>query len=138
MCAQLCLTLCSPIDCMQPTRLLVHGLFQAKLLQWIVISLSKGSSQLRVETQRSNPCLLHCQADSLPLSTREILQAITIIQCSPTDLCKIIIHRKQQLERFILGNSSQSNFFEIQRKFYRLLQLICKYDLSQISFFTVF
>jgi len=35
-------------------------------------------------------------------STRETLQAITIIQCSPTDLCKIIIHRKQQLERFIL------------------------------------
>ena len=45
----------------------VCGIFQAKLLQWIAISLSKGSFQPRDETQRSNPCRLHCQADSLPL-----------------------------------------------------------------------
>ena len=40
----------------------VHGLFQAKILEWIAISFS------RVFSQRSNLCLLHWQVRSLPLS----------------------------------------------------------------------
>ena len=47
----------------------VHGIFQARILEWVVISFSKGSSL----TQGSNPSLLHCrqspalQLDSLPV-----------------------------------------------------------------------
>ena len=33
----------------------VHGIPQAKILEWVAISFSRGSSQ----TQGSNPCLLH-------------------------------------------------------------------------------
>ena len=40
--AQLCQTLCDPIDCRLPGSS-VHGIFQARLLYWISISFSKGS-----------------------------------------------------------------------------------------------
>ena len=44
--AQLCLTLCDPVDC----SLLgssVRGIFQARVLEWVAISVSRGSSQPR-------------------------------------------------------------------------------------------
>ena len=49
--AQLCLTLRDPMDC----GLLgsVHGIFQAKILEWVAISFSRGSSQPRDWTQVS-------------------------------------------------------------------------------------
>ena len=43
-CAQLCLTLCDPIDLPGSS---VHGIFQARILGWIAISSSRGSSQPR-------------------------------------------------------------------------------------------
>ena len=44
--AQLCLTLCDPMDCSLPGSP-VHGIFQAIVLEWIAISFSRGSSQPR-------------------------------------------------------------------------------------------
>ena len=41
--AQLCPTLCHPMDCSPPGSS-VHGIFQARILEWVVISFSKGSS----------------------------------------------------------------------------------------------
>ena len=41
--AQLCLTVCNPLDC-SPPGFSVHGIFQAKILEGIAISFSKGSS----------------------------------------------------------------------------------------------
>ena len=38
--AQLCLTLCDPIDCSLP-GFSVHGIFQARILEWVAISFSK-------------------------------------------------------------------------------------------------
>ena len=45
-CAQSCLTLCSPMDCSPPGPS-VHGIFYARILQWGAISFSRGSSQTR-------------------------------------------------------------------------------------------
>ena len=45
-CAQSCPTLCDPMDCSPPGST-VHGILQARILEWVAISLSKGSSQLR-------------------------------------------------------------------------------------------
>ena len=64
--AQLCPTPCDPMDC-GPLGSSVHGIFSGKnagvgchfLLQGIF------------PTQRSNPCILYWQADSLPLSRQE-------------------------------------------------------------------
>ena len=44
--AQLCPTLCDPKDCSLP-GFSVHGIFQAKVLEWVAISFSRGFSQPR-------------------------------------------------------------------------------------------
>ena len=49
---QLCLTLCNPMDC-NPPGFSVHGIFQARILEWVAISFSRGSSQPRNPTQVS-------------------------------------------------------------------------------------
>ena len=49
---QLCPTLCDPIDYRVPDSS-VHGVFQARRLELIVISFSRGSSQPRNRTQVS-------------------------------------------------------------------------------------
>ena len=41
---QLCLTLCNPTDC-SPSGSSVHGILQARILEWVAISFSRGSSQ---------------------------------------------------------------------------------------------
>ena len=46
----LCLTLCDPMDYSRPGTS-VHGNFQAKVLEWVAISFSRGTSQPRDWTQ---------------------------------------------------------------------------------------
>ena len=46
---QLCLTPCDPTDCSLP----VHGIFQARILEWVAISSSRGSFQSRDQTHIS-------------------------------------------------------------------------------------
>ena len=57
---QSCLTLCDPMDC------IVHGILQARILEWVAFPFSRES----FPTQGSNPGLLHCRqilpADELP------------------------------------------------------------------------
>ena len=89
--SQLYLTLWNPMDCSLPSSS-VHGILQARILEWVAVPFSRGSSQPRDWTQvsciagglewaaisssresswlRSNPCLLcllHWQAGHLPL-----------------------------------------------------------------------
>ena len=42
---QLCPTLCDPMDCSPPSSS-AHGISQARILEWVAISSSKGSSRL--------------------------------------------------------------------------------------------
>ena len=46
--AQLCPTLCNPKDC------IVHGILQARILEWVAFLFSRGSSQTRGWTQVSH------------------------------------------------------------------------------------
>ena len=41
--AQSCPTLCDPVDCSLPGSS-VHGILQARVLEWVAISFSRGSS----------------------------------------------------------------------------------------------
>ena len=50
--AQSCPTLCEPKDCSLPGSS-VHGILQARILEWVAISFSRGSSHLRNWTQVS-------------------------------------------------------------------------------------
>ena len=53
---QSCPTVCDPMDCSLPGSS-VQGIFQARVLEWVAISSSKGI----FPTQGSNPGLLHCR-----------------------------------------------------------------------------
>ena len=50
--AQSFLTLCNPMDCSPPDSS-VHGISQARILDWVAISFSRGSSQPRNQTHIS-------------------------------------------------------------------------------------
>ena len=54
---------CEPMDCSPPGSSL-HGISQARILEWVAISFSQGV----FPTPGLNPSLLHWQADSFPLS----------------------------------------------------------------------
>ena len=64
---QLYSTLCHPMDCSPPGSS-VHGILQARILEWVAISFYRGSSL----TQGSNPGFPHCRQIlyHLPLSAR--------------------------------------------------------------------
>ena len=47
--AQLCLTLCNLKDCSPPGSSL-HGILQARILEWVAIPFSRGSSRSRDPT----------------------------------------------------------------------------------------
>ena len=51
--AQSCLTLCDTMDCNLPGSS-VHGILRARILEWVTISFSRGSSQPRDWTQVSH------------------------------------------------------------------------------------
>ena len=62
---QFCLILCYPRDCSPPGSS-VHGILQARILEWVDIPFSRGSSL----TQGSNPSLPHCS------TSRQILYCL--------------------------------------------------------------
>ena len=50
--AQLCPALCDPMDC-SPRGSSVHGILQARILEWVAMASSRGSSRPRDQTQVS-------------------------------------------------------------------------------------
>ena len=54
--AQLCPTFCDPVDC-SPLGSSVHVNLQARILEWVAISFSRGI----FPTQGSNPGLPYCR-----------------------------------------------------------------------------
>ena len=64
-CLQSCLTLWDPTDCSSP-GFSVHRILQARILEWVAMASSRGSSWPREWTWAS--CLLHWKAGSLPLA----------------------------------------------------------------------
>ena len=62
---QRCPTLCDP-TAYSPSGFSGHGILQARILEWIAMPSSRGSSQPRDWTHIS--CLLHWQMGSLPLA----------------------------------------------------------------------
>ena len=61
---QLCLTLYDPVDC-SPLGSCVHGNLQARILEWVTIPSSRGSSQPRDQT---------CVSYKLPQNPLEIVE----------------------------------------------------------------
>ena len=73
--AQSCLTLCDPMDCSLPGSS-IHGIFQARVLEWVAISFSRGSSQPRDRTWVSH-IVGRCFA--IWATTREVMGGTLIL-----------------------------------------------------------
>ena len=58
---------CNPMDC-SPSGSSVHGIFQARILEWVDVPFSKGN----VPTQGSNPNLLQCRQILYHCATKEV------------------------------------------------------------------
>ena len=52
--AQLCPTLCNPMDCSPPGSS-IHGIFQTRVLEWIAISFSRDLPNLGIESRSPAP-----------------------------------------------------------------------------------
>ena len=71
------------MDCSTPGSS-VHGISQARILEWVAISFSRGI----FPTQGSNLCLLHWQVDYLVLSDQGSPQ--TPVGVKVAQLCPIL------------------------------------------------
>ena len=90
--AQSCPTLCDPVDC-NLLGLSVHGIFQARILEWIAISFSRGSSRPRDRTQVSR---IGGRRFNL-WATREVnYRTIALISRASKVMLKILQARLQQ------------------------------------------
>ena len=89
--AQLCPTLCDPRDCSLP-RTSVHGILQAKILDWVVISFSKGSSR---PTDWINICWVSC-IDRQMLPLRPLGSPILLCVCVCVCVCVCLVAQSCQ------------------------------------------
>ena len=71
---QLCLTLCDPMDCSSPGSS-VHGILQARILEYVAIPFSRGSSQPRDQTQVSGIAegILYCLSHQGSQSQKDLV-----------------------------------------------------------------
>ena len=95
--AQSCPTLCDPMDCSLPHSS-IHGIFQARVLEWVAISFSRGSFRPRDQTQVS--CIVGRRFTVW--ATREVLKQNGLCTWSFGNLTETILH----LSQFILCFSS--------------------------------
>ena len=71
---QLCLTLCDPMDC-SLSGSSVYGILQARILEWVVITFSRGSSQPRDRTWVSRIAGRHFTLMASKMAESQGLQA---------------------------------------------------------------
>ena len=76
--AQSCLTVCNPMDCSLP-GFSVHGIFQARVLEWVSTSFSGDLPEPGIEPRSSA-----LQADSLPSEPPGVLGKIIIMVVKDT------------------------------------------------------
>ena len=80
---QSCLTLCYPTD-YSPPGSSVHGIFHARILEWVAISFSRGSSWLRDQTQVSCTAGLFTVWATVAAAAAKSLQSCPTL-CDPID-----------------------------------------------------
>ena len=75
LCAQKCLHLCDPMDCSLPGSS-VHGIFQARVLEWVAISSPRDLPDAGIEP--GSPAL---QADALPSEPQGVCRGCILSLC---------------------------------------------------------
>ena len=75
--AKLCLTLCNPMNSSSPPGPSVHGVLQARILEWVATSFSRGSSWPRDRTRIS------CMGRWVPYHWAAPLQGLLVLSKPP-------------------------------------------------------
>ena len=98
--AQLCPTFCNPVDCSLP-RSYVHGILQARVLEWVAISFSK---EKKAERQRIDPFELWCWRRLLrvPWTSRRSNQFILKEICPECSLEGLMLKLKLQYFGYLM------------------------------------
>ena len=102
--AQSCPTLCDPMDCSLPGSS-VHGIFEARTLEWVAISFSRGSSWARDRTRVS-----HIVGRLFTVwATREALVCVYVtdsLSCTPKNNTQIVTLSEGESESYsVMSNS---------------------------------
>ena len=95
--AQSCPTLCDPMDC-SLQRSSVRGIIQARVLEWVAISFSRGSSQPRDQTWVSHTAGRHFTIWAT--GSKQEKEYVKAVYCHPaylTYICRVH-HEKCQAE----------------------------------------
>ena len=103
--AQLCLILCNPRDC-SPQGSSVQGILQARILEWIAIPSSRGSSQPMRGLRVLAGCLTEQGAEQLRNQTSDRLQTV-ILDVTKTE--SIAVATEWVKER--VGDRGMGKFF---------------------------
>ena len=92
--AQMCPTLCDPVDCSLPGSS-IHGILQARVLEWVAISFSRGSSRARDQTQVSRIAGRHFNlwaTREAPLNSRKQANLLSVFfSISYQSIAKLLI-----------------------------------------------
>ena len=100
--AQSCSTLCNPMDCCLPgSGSFAHGILQARILEWVATSSSRGPSNPRIKS--ASPALA---ADSSPLTcSSEItfIQYVRTLSMSQTPLFHLSISWVAPISPWCIG-----------------------------------
>ena len=94
---QSCPTLCDPMDC-SPLGSSVHGILQARTLEWVVISFSRGSSWTEPRIEPESPTW---QADFLPSEPPYSVQQSHPHTGNDQSDCVLVLHFQIFCKRFI-------------------------------------
>ena len=108
--AQSCQTVCDPMD-YSPPGSSVHGILQARILEWVAISSSRGSSQPRDQTCISciGRQILYHSTTGKPKHYKYILPKIPVLNWSPQS-CEIGDKEEKIEQRKILVSQSVFSF----------------------------
>ena len=114
-----CQILCSPMDCSSPHSS-VHGIFQVRILEWVAISFSRGSSWPGDRI----PCPFHWQTDSFPLSSQ-----------GPKRICrwqrsKSLIIKEMQIKTTVWYHYMPLRMAKIRQRWHQMLLMLQRKDPS--------
>ena len=126
--AQSCPTLCDPVDC-NVLGFSVHGILQARILEWIAISFSRGSSQPRDRIQVSHiggrrfNLLMKVKEESGKVGLKLSIQKTKIMASGPITSWQIDGETKETVRDFIFLGSKITADGDCSREIKRRLFL---------------
>ena len=105
--AQSCPTLCDPVDCSPPGSS-IHGILQARILEWVAISFSRGSSRPRDRSQVSRIAgrrfnLWAIREASIKTRKSGVWRASSLVNHNNTSMGTMLASRLPRNKSFCLG-----------------------------------